>query len=182
MPMHQEDNDLYIIPPNFIESGTLFGGTVKIRNAIEATGIALAVGIPVFNLPVTLTTKIIVACVTVLPLSLFALIGIDGESLTSFAINFFVYLKKRRIVGIPDPEAPDTGNPKPASKKHRPPKERAPKAKKEKFAEEFDQVRGKKEKPGRTKKRSRLQPPIKRQQKKRQRAQQTMLYCTSEGL
>ena len=152
MPMHQEDNDLYIIPPNFIESGTLSGGTVKIRNAIETAGIALAVGIPVFNLPVTLTTKIIVACVTVLPLSLFALIGIDGESLTSFAINFFIYLKKRRIVGIPDPEAPDTGNTKPASKKCRPLKERAPKAKKEKFAEEFDQVREKKEKPGREKK------------------------------
>lgn len=148
MSMQQEENDLYIIPPNFIESGTLFGGTVKIRNAMEAAGVTLAAGIPVFNLPATLTTKIIVACVTALPLALFALIGIDGESLTSFAINFFIYLKKRRIVGIPDPEAPDPGKPKKQSpKKNRPAREKAPKAKKEKFAEEFSQVREKKEKP-----------------------------------
>lgn len=157
MSMQQEENDLYIIPPNFIESGTLFGGTVKIRNAIEAAGVTLAVGIPVFNLPATLTTKIIVACVTALPLALFALIGIDGESLTSFAINFFIYLKKRRIVGIPDPEAPDTGKPKKQSpKKNRPAREKAPKAKKEKFAEEFSQVREKKEKP--EKKKANKQP------------------------
>lgn len=148
MSMQPEENDLYIIPPNFIESGTLFGGTVKIRNAIEAAVITLAVGIPVFNLPTTLTTKIIVACITALPLALFALIGIDGESLTSFAINFFIYLKKRRIVGIPDPETPDTDKTKKQSpKKSRPAREKAPKPKKEKFAEEFSQVREKKEKP-----------------------------------
>ena len=45
MSMKQEENDLYIIPPNFIESGTLFGGTVKIRNAIEAAIITLGVGL-----------------------------------------------------------------------------------------------------------------------------------------
>ena len=51
MSMKQEENDLYIIPPNFIESGTLFGGTVKIRNAIEAAIITLGVGLPIFKLP-----------------------------------------------------------------------------------------------------------------------------------
>ena len=49
MSMKQEENDLYIIPPNFIESGTLFGGTVKIRNAIEAAIITLGVGLPIFK-------------------------------------------------------------------------------------------------------------------------------------
>ena len=49
--MKQEENDLYIIPPNFIESGTLFGGTVKIRNAIEAAIITLGVGLPILNFP-----------------------------------------------------------------------------------------------------------------------------------
>ena len=92
MSMKQEENDLYIIPPNFIESGTLFGGTVKIRNAIEAAIITLGVGLPIFKLPFTLTTKIMVACVTVLPLALFAVIGIDGESLAWVVLHFFVYL------------------------------------------------------------------------------------------
>ena len=99
MSLRQEETDIYIIPPNFIESGTIMGGTLKLRNAVEALCISLLVGIPEFYLPFSLTTKIIIACVTVLPLALFAIIGINGESLTSFVINFFLYLKHRRIVG-----------------------------------------------------------------------------------
>ena len=33
---HKIDRDTYIIPPNFIESGTFFGGMFKARNVIEA--------------------------------------------------------------------------------------------------------------------------------------------------
>ena len=100
MSTGQEENDIYIIPPNFIDTGTIFGGTIKLRNAVEALILALLIGVPVFHLPVTLTTKIIIACLTVLPAGLFAIIGIGGESLSSFVLNFFVYLKNRRIVGM----------------------------------------------------------------------------------
>lgn len=100
MSTGQEENDIYIIPPNFIDTGTIFGGTIKLRNAVEALILALLIGVPVFHLPVTLTTKIIIACLTVLPAGLFAIIGIGGESLSSFVFNFFVYLKNRRIVGM----------------------------------------------------------------------------------
>ena len=34
--MRQEERDTYLIPPNFIEGGTLMGGMFKTRNAIEA--------------------------------------------------------------------------------------------------------------------------------------------------
>ena len=102
MSIKHEENDVYIIPPNFIETGTIFGGTIKLRNAAEAVILSLLIGVPVFHLPVTLTTKIIIACLTVLPAALFAVIGIGGESLSSFVINFFIYLKNRRIVGIQD--------------------------------------------------------------------------------
>ena len=30
------DYDTYIIPPNFIEGGTFFGGLLKLRNTAEA--------------------------------------------------------------------------------------------------------------------------------------------------
>lgn len=100
MSMRHEENDIYIIPPNFIDTGTVFGGTIKLRNAAEALILSLLIGFPVFHIPATLTTKIIVACLTVLPAALFAVIGINGESLSSFVINFFVYLKNRRIVGL----------------------------------------------------------------------------------
>jgi len=32
MSMRHEENDIYIIPPNFIDTGTVFGGTIKLRN------------------------------------------------------------------------------------------------------------------------------------------------------
>lgn len=82
MPGNQdrrEIHDTYIIPPNFIESGTFMGGMLKVRNTLEAGAIALCIGFPVFHLPLGLTAKIIVCCLTVLPLSLLALIGIAGE-------------------------------------------------------------------------------------------------------
>lgn len=145
--MKQEDNDIYVIPPNFIESGTVFGGTIRLRNAAEALIIALAVGLPEFKLPFTLTTKIIIACVTVLPLVLFAIIGINGESLSSFVINYFVFLKNRRVVGITDDaEAMDMAAQKEKPAKGRKKKEKIYRAKKEKFADEFDQLHEEKRK------------------------------------
>lgn len=99
MPKKQDENDIYIIPPNFMESGTFFGGMLKVRNAIEAGILALAAGFPVFKLPLPLTTRIIILCLTSLPLALVALIGISGESLSSFILKFIVYLKNRRVVG-----------------------------------------------------------------------------------
>ena len=42
---HKIDRDTYIIPPNFIESGTFFGGMFKARNVIEAGILAFAIGV-----------------------------------------------------------------------------------------------------------------------------------------
>lgn len=146
MSMRQEETDIYVIPPNFIETGTIFGGTIKLRNAIEALLIALAIGLPEFRLPVTLTTKIIIACLTVLPLSLFAIIGINGESLSSFVINFFIYLKNRRIIGkTEEPKAePKTASAGKCGKRPARKKERKAKAVKEDFPEEFGSHRERK--------------------------------------
>ena len=92
MSLRQEETDIYIIPPNFIESGTIMGGTLKLRNAVEALCISLLVGIPEFYLPFSLTTKIIIACVTVLPLALavlqdpaFIILALFRHSNTPFA-------------------------------------------------------------------------------------------------
>lgn len=38
--MDHKDWDTYIIPPNFIEGGTLLGGMFKVRNVIEAVILA----------------------------------------------------------------------------------------------------------------------------------------------
>ena len=93
-----EAQDTYIIPPNFIETDTIFGGMFKLRNAIEAGVLAAASGLPVFRLQLPLTTRIIILCLTALPLALVGLIGVSGESLSSFIMNFFRFVKKRRVV------------------------------------------------------------------------------------
>lgn len=160
---NENDHDSYIIPPNFIETGTLFGGMFKARNAIEAGILAVSVGIPVFVfLPMGLTARIIMLCLTALPLALLALIGISGESLSSFLVIFFKYMRNRRVVGG-DKEKVDNASVK-AERRHKKglksekaqdnravkPKEKLPANTKSKrlrsgeedFPAEFDEIRG----------------------------------------
>ena len=115
---NQNDHDTYIIPPNFVDTGTFFGGMFRARNVIEAGILAAVTGVPVFLfLPFGLTARIIVLCLTTLPLVLFALIGISGESLSSFLVIFLKYMKNRRIVG--SGESRETMRAAPAAKKNR---------------------------------------------------------------
>jgi len=97
-PEKEERHDAYIIPPNFIETGSVLGGMFKLRNAVEAGAAALITGFPIVKLPLSLTMKIILLCLTALPAALLALIGVNGESLTSFIINFFQFMMNRRII------------------------------------------------------------------------------------
>lgn len=99
MSQPEEKQDTYFIPPNFIEGGTLFGGMFKFRNVVEAGIFAVAFGIPLLLIPVSVTVRIILLCLTVLPLVLFALIGISGEPLSAYIFAFFKFLKNRRVVG-----------------------------------------------------------------------------------
>lgn len=98
----RNENKVYIIPPDFIQSGTLFGGLVKFRNALEAAVLAFLAGFPVLKLHIGLTAKIIILCLTALPLGVLGLIGINGESLSSFIFAFLKFLKNRRVLKIGD--------------------------------------------------------------------------------
>ena len=96
--MRNEERDVYVIPPNFIEGGTLLGGMFKTRNVIEAGVLGLLVGLPVLNLGISITTRVIILCLTALPLVLVALIGISGNSLSTFILQFFRFLRNRRVL------------------------------------------------------------------------------------
>ena len=149
---NKNDHDTYIIPPNFIETGTFFGGMFRARNVIEAGILVFAIGAPVFLfLPFGLTTRIIILCLTALPVGLVALIGISGESLSQFLVIFLKYLRNRRVVGGDGEQPEDKAAPSKSAGKHlkqRPPKEKKPKAPKRRrsgeadFPAEFDEVRG----------------------------------------
>lgn len=149
---NKNDHDTYIIPPNFIETGTFFGGMFRARNVIEAGILVFAIGAPVFLfLPFGLTTRIIILCLTALPVGLVALIGISGESLSQFLVIFLKYLRNRRVVGGDGAQPEEKAAPSKSAGKHlkqRPPKEKKPKAPKRRrsgeadFPAEFDEVHG----------------------------------------
>lgn len=96
-----EETPVSFIPSNFIEKGKILNGTFDIRNAIESIVLSLAIGIPVFHLPLSLTARIIILCMTALPAAMVALIGIGGESITAFLMNALRFVVNRRVTGGP---------------------------------------------------------------------------------
>lgn len=124
MSNQPEERDVYFIPPNFLTSGRLFGGAVRIRNAIEAAILVLATGIPIVQLPLSLTTRIILLCLIPLPLGIFGVIGIEGDALTEFLLNWIRWLKNRRILYRSDTEQKEPNPKKPkTTTSHQPPEQ-----------------------------------------------------------
>ena len=178
---NKNDHDIYIIPPNFIETGTFFGGMFRARNVIEAGVLAFAIGAPVFVfLPFGLTTRIIALCLTALPVALVALIGISGESLSQFLVTFLKYLRNRRVVGGDSQQHSEkAAGSKPAGRhlKQRPPREKTPRTPKHRrtretdFPAEFDEVRSYEIREKlRPKKSSKKKPSVKKTDKKAKKA------------
>ena len=99
MSKHErEELDMYVIPPNFIEGGKIFGGMFRLRNAIEAGILGGGSALLVLKLPFSLTARIIILCVTALPLAIFGLIGVEGDSLTEFVMDVAKFIRNRRIM------------------------------------------------------------------------------------
>lgn len=118
-----EETPVSFIPSNFIEKGKILNGTFDIRNAIESIVLSLAIGIPVFHLPLSLTARIIILCMTALPAAMVALIGIGGESITAFLMNALRFVVNRRVIWRSDslPEGKPRRKPRfkePKTKKH----------------------------------------------------------------
>lgn len=90
--------DVYHIPANFTDAGRIFG-MFEIRNTIETVLITLPVLFAcIFLLPLSLTPKIIITLVIVVPLGGFGLIGISDDSLTRWLMTWWRWRKKRRIM------------------------------------------------------------------------------------
>ena len=100
----KEYNNVYTIPANYTDSGKLFGGMLETRNTVEAVFLIALAGYPILRyLPVSPTAKIVIMTVILLPLGIFALMGINGDSLLQFAghmLRFWLHRRKlhyRRI-------------------------------------------------------------------------------------
>lgn len=93
----KEYSNIFAIPANYTDSGKILGGMLEPRNAVEAVILLILVGYPIlFVIPLSGTIRIVVATVTLLPLGVLAVMGIDGDSLFQYIGHMLSYLKNRR--------------------------------------------------------------------------------------
>ena len=93
----REYSNVYAIPANYTDSGKLLGGMVETRNAVEAVALVILVGYPeLMWIPIPTTIRIVVMTVTLIPLGVLAVMGIDGDSLLQYLGHIFSFWKNRR--------------------------------------------------------------------------------------
>ena len=81
----------------YTDSGKLLGGMVETRNAVEAVALVILVGYPeLMWIPMPTTIRIVVMTVTLIPLGVLAVMGIDGDSLLQYLGHIFSFWKNRR--------------------------------------------------------------------------------------
>ena len=95
--MEKEENNVYIIPANYTDSGKWLGGLLTLRNTIETIVLLVGLGyIEVALIPMSQTVRIIVMVLTMLPLGLITMMGIDGDSLFQHLGHIFRFWKRKR--------------------------------------------------------------------------------------
>ena len=95
--IEREENNAYIIPANYTDSGKWLGGLLTLRNTIETIVLLVGLGyIEVALIPMSQTVRIIVMVLTMLPLGLITMMGIDGDSLFQYLGHIFRFWKRKR--------------------------------------------------------------------------------------
>ena len=94
----KEYSNVYAIPANYTDSGKLLGGMLETRNAIETVLLVVLLGYPeLILIPMPGTIRIVVMTVTLLPLAVVSMMGIDGDSLFQYVghmIRFWINRRK----------------------------------------------------------------------------------------
>ncbi len=92
-------NNVYAIPANYTDSGKILGGMLELRNAVEAGFLLILVGCPeLMWLPVSGTIKVVIMTVTLLPMGVLAVMGIDGDSLFQCLWHVLAFAGSRRKI------------------------------------------------------------------------------------
>ena len=91
-----EEKGIYIIPTNYTESGKLLGGLIALRNAVETIILLTGIGYIETIIPMTQTVRIVVMVLTMLPIGLIALMGIDDDSMFEYLGLVFRFFKRKR--------------------------------------------------------------------------------------
>ena len=92
----REERDVYLIPQNFVDTGTILGGTVKLRNAVEAVVLAVGSAVPLFYLPLAFNIRLMIVIAVSVPLGVFGVVGIGGDSLMQYLSHIVRFGLNRR--------------------------------------------------------------------------------------
>ena len=93
----KEYSNIYAIPANYTDSGKIMGGMLEIRNAVETGLLVALVGYPELMLiPMPVKIRIVVMTLTLLPLGVLSMMGIDGDSLFQYVSHIIRYAVNRR--------------------------------------------------------------------------------------
>ena len=93
----EEENKYYVIPANYTDSGKWLGGLLSFRNAVETVVLLAGLGyIEGALIPMSGMVRIIVMVLTMLPLGLITMMGIDGDSLFEYVGHIFRFLRRKR--------------------------------------------------------------------------------------
>ncbi len=93
----KEYSNIYAIPANYTDSGKIMGGMLEVRNAVETGFLVALVGYPELMLiPMPIKIRIVVMTLTLLPLGVLSMMGINGDSLFQYASHMIRYVANRR--------------------------------------------------------------------------------------
>lgn len=91
-------NETYHLPTNYTDAGRIMG-MFELRNLIETILLVVPVLYAcIIYLPLTLTPKIVVIMVIIVPLAGFGLIGINDDSLGRWLSSWWRWRKGRRMI------------------------------------------------------------------------------------
>lgn len=93
----REYSNIYAIPANYTDSGKIMGGMLEVRNAVETGFLVALVGYPeLMVIPMPIKIRIVVMTLTLLPLGVLSMMGIDGDSLFQYVSHMLRYVAGRR--------------------------------------------------------------------------------------
>ena len=92
-------SNIYAIPANYTDSGKILGGMLEPRNTVETLVLVALVGYPelmLFSMPGMI--RVVVMVLTLLPLAVVSLMGIDGDSLGQYLGHILRFALHRRVL------------------------------------------------------------------------------------
>ena len=90
--------EIYYIPANIDNNGSLLGGLLKLKNIVETVviDIILILMWKILTYPFSFTVKMVTFVLFILPITILCIIGINDESFLEWFFEVTIFKKKKR--------------------------------------------------------------------------------------